>query len=791
MSIYPTDAQRSAISHPARSSPNPRLHHGSPPDPRRPLDACVESLPSGGLGPAGSAPASTSGSHVLAPANASESAAPAGGNSYNSTRKVIGSRVSGTKKVSCCKKSGTAYECQLGREEAASQFRSNQFGPSQGNERPPANAKFVHSGNLATRPSGLHGNAGQSATRRNNVINANHLLNFYYDPISRSEPRIPPRRQQKIKPYNKDLFLQANYKFVVLDRGGCEIKSMDPDKMLHWEEVICVRYSTPLLVQCPICLDTPLCPQITSCGHIYCFPCILRYMLMGEENHKGECWKKCPLCFTVISTKDLYTVLIENVKQFGVGDHAHFTLLIRPKVSVFPVLKKKQVESSTPCTTDGLCDLFSKFVLTSDVELSVREAKSDLYDWLHKADSGLVDDLEKLPYVCAALEQLEERMKAWMEQQTDSTIPLRDHVTPSVNSKTSLSSKNRNSHALNLTSNLGNAESYAYESGIGMVCYIPDHEKTGSSTGNAESYAFADSTLLPLAANSEQLENSNEVPLSHNQDESFQQEEMTSQRNSHSCSGGTERDSYTFYQATDGQHLILHPLNMKCLLHHYGSYDLLPPSISGEILELETVTQSEAMRRRYRYLSHFSLTTTFQLCEIDLRDLLPSSSLAPFLDEMKKREKQRHRLARKENDERARAEAASAQLNLISSAQRQLTHKDVVFSSDDFEALGANIAPSSSPPTGERKLFSDVTRLGFAAAHDSPSLRAEESADVSGDVAEASHVYAPRPMTTSSFATILSSACDVESSEQQTSAQGKKGKKPNRVLLSTASSRRY
>lgn len=30
-------------------------------------------------------------------------------------------------------------------------------------------------------------------------------------------------------------------------------------------------------------------------------------------------------------------------------------------------------------------------------------------------------------------------------------------------------------------------------------------------------------------------------------------------------------------------------------------------------MQLETITQSEAMRRRYRYLSHFSLTTTFQV----------------------------------------------------------------------------------------------------------------------------------------------------------------------------------
>lgn len=35
---------------------------------------------------------------------------------------------------------------------------------------------------------------------------------------------------------------------------------------------------------------------------------------------------------------------------------------------------------------------------------------------------------------------------------------------------------------------------------------------------------------------------------------------------------------------------------------------------------------------------------------------------------------------------------------------------------------------SSSPPAvGERKTFSNVTRLGFAAAHDSPALKNEDS----------------------------------------------------------------
>lgn len=261
-----------------------------------------------------------------------------------------------------------------------------------------------------------HGNT-PLAGRKSQMHNGNHLLNFHYDPISRptrGPPPPPPRRQQKKKPYNKDLFLQANYKFVVLDSGDYSPESLDPDKMLQWEDIVCLRYSTPFLVQCPICLEYPLCPQITSCGHIFCFPCILQYLMMGEEDHKGDYWKRCPLCFVMISAKDLYTIYIENVKQYQVGDIIEFRLLTRKKDS-FTLSDKNKETDVLLCGDNNLCDPFSKFSLTSDVDLSVRQAISDLDGWLAKADSGLVDDLEKLPYVCAAMQQLEQRKKYWNE----------------------------------------------------------------------------------------------------------------------------------------------------------------------------------------------------------------------------------------------------------------------------------------------------------------------------------------------------------------------------------------
>lgn len=274
--------------------------------------------------------------------------------------------------------------------------------------------------------------SGQSTGKKAQILNCNHLLNFHYDPIpvSRPQPRAPPpRRQQKRKPYNKDLFFQANYKFVVLDTGNYAAESIDPDKMLCWEDIICLKYSTPFPVQCPICLDDPLCPQITSCGHIFCFPCILQYFSMGEDDRKDECWKKCPLCFTMISSKDLYTIFIENVKQYRVGDEIEFVLLTRKKNSFSSSIKNN--ESIT--IEEEILDSFSKFTLTSDVELSVREAMSDLDSWIARADSGLVDDIEKLPYVCAAMEQLEQRKKYWNEHRTSNGDKAKYGSPPTAN----------------------------------------------------------------------------------------------------------------------------------------------------------------------------------------------------------------------------------------------------------------------------------------------------------------------------------------------------------------------
>ncbi|TYJ13839.1 hypothetical protein E1A91_A10G076700v1 [Gossypium mustelinum] len=632
-----------------------------------------------------------------------------------------------------------------------------------------------------------HGSAILSAGRRTQMMNGNHLLNFHYDPIARSRPQPrghPPRRQRKIKPYNKDLFLQANFKFVVLDTGNYMPESMDPDKMLLWEDIICVRYSTPFPVQCPICLEHPQCPQITSCGHIFCFPCILQYLLMGEEDQKRECFKRCPLCFVMVSQKDLYTIYIEDVRQHCLGDTIEFMLLTRQKDSFVPSRKNK-IEMSSMQSGEDIYDPFSKFTFTSDVDLSVRQAMSDLDGWLARADSGLVDDLEKLPYVCAAMEQLEQRKKYWNEHRAT------DSYKACINTVSKVESDRQTSSAFK-----GNGDTYSF-GGRQLPSGADEHNKR------------LHSLRADISNGGNGLDQSAVVVESLDAEGTFLYSSCEESKNLQECLGGSkdakdngskdakDNDSYSFYQAVDGQHIILHPLNVKCLLHHYGSYGSLPHRVSGRILELETITQSEAVRRRYRYLSHFSLTTTFQLCEIDLSGVLPPDALHPFMDEIKKREKQRKQLARKEQKEKIKAEVAAAvQFTPMISNFGHCSYNDSpTFSMDDFEALGSSTVISSSPPvTGERKLFSNVTRLGFAAAHDSPSLKIEEGNGMHNNegATDSTGAAGSRSSATPSFANVISRAKAAENLQTPKMNEiGKKGKKGGRVLLSTAGGRRY
>lgn len=688
--------------------------------------------------------------------------------------------------------------------------------------------------------------------KKNQSLRANYLLNFQYDPIVRPPPRShqpPSRRQRRAQPYNKELFLQANFRFLVSDLGDYVLNASDPDKMLQWEDVAAVNVTAPVPVQCPICLDTPpLCPQITSCGHIFCFPCILHYFMLGEQ--RGDPWKKCPLCFAMISVKEMRTVVISSVQQYRPGDFIKFNLLTRAKNSITPFEKSKGSLGALAYSEEGQFHLYSKFTLTSESERVTDIAVADLTAWASRAENHGGEDLDVVPYVYEAIDQLHQRKVAWTEHRTldflSSSPPVRQRIVAQPKSGVHKSAESSLAQSLsnidggepelvpvnvNLAKNavskrqpggnkgtdvaaqteaamakLKEEAGWVYENAFGddLESRVSEKEvepETEKLAPELDEYvAVEKESDVGSPSDWEDLDMEAKDPVVVDADK-MQKDVKRDQE---------ESDAYTFYQSADGQFLILHPLNMKALLQHYGDYESLPSSIEADIVELESVTQTEGTRKRYRYLSHLPLTAHFQLCEVDLSEMLPPEAFTPFSEEIRTRQQRRRRVIQQEKVEKAKEERLAA--SMAASQPRAPSPADFVAYmqslqmedpvSHDFELEETTTVVTTSPPSDSRSLFSNVAKMGYAAAYDAPQLAPVESVPSSpwgSSSRQSSNVTKAESSgqgpSSLSFADIIQAQAPSKSNLEEGSVSGaksgRKNKKGSMVLLSTAGGRRY
>ncbi|CAH1404915.1 unnamed protein product [Nezara viridula] len=116
---------------------------------------------------------------------------------------------------------------------------------------------------------------------------------------------------------------------------------------------------------------------------------------------------------------------------------------------------------------------------------------------------------------------------------------------------------------------------------------------------------------------------------------------------------------FYFYQASDGQQIYLHSINVRTLEACYGSLEQCPQEISGRIVEKETGSMTSQLRKRLRYLEHVPLTCQFEVIELDLRPpVVTHEALACFQDQIDDRRRRRQRQARKEKKWERRIEEA-------------------------------------------------------------------------------------------------------------------------------------
>lgn len=105
----------------------------------------------------------------------------------------------------------------------------------------------------------------------------------------------------------------------------------DPDALVPWlavEEVL-VHMTQP--THCPVCLYPPVAPQVTRCGHIYCYPCILHYLALSDKK-----WRACPICYEMVVRDDLKSAVCIVHPDYSVGSTISMVLMRRQRHSMQP-----------------------------------------------------------------------------------------------------------------------------------------------------------------------------------------------------------------------------------------------------------------------------------------------------------------------------------------------------------------------------------------------------------------------------------------------------------------------
>ncbi|KAI1081122.1 hypothetical protein F5B20DRAFT_588647 [Whalleya microplaca] len=146
----------------------------------------------------------------------------------------------------------------------------------------------------------------RNASSRRGQTSITHLLNYsaptrlYHDhPRTNRRPNWGPGSGHHA--VDKARFVHANYRFVVSPTGDYSGQAADADQHLDWSDVLQIIASAESQsTSCPICLSDPVAPRMARCGHIFCLPCLLRFMNSTNDDEpsprKEVRWKNCPIC---------------------------------------------------------------------------------------------------------------------------------------------------------------------------------------------------------------------------------------------------------------------------------------------------------------------------------------------------------------------------------------------------------------------------------------------------------------------------------------------------------------
>uniref|UniRef100_A0A182W7J2 E3 ubiquitin-protein ligase RNF10 n=1 Tax=Anopheles minimus TaxID=112268 RepID=A0A182W7J2_9DIPT len=453
-------------------------------------------------------------------------------------------------------------------------------------------------------PNSVRGELHSVFTPGSKKQSLNHLLNYHYAPRDRDQPvrftrtgNIRKLAHQSHGSYNKEQFLQANCQFVVRAEEDYEGLLSAPDQLVEWGKVEQIHVLSSEEPQCPICLYPPVAAKMTKCGHVYCWPCILHYLALSDKK-----WRKCPICYEAIHLPDLRSAVSKPFHAFGTGEYVTLQLMRREKGTMKvvevndDVLARPAGGVSIPHfdATAGN-SILTKLLLTDTVQMLriVDREQTEL-------ENQLVSDGAEAPeniFVQQALDILAER-RTNLQAAKAIVFPVpAEKILRGISVSSSVSDTVAEPHAEDTLDGTAGSE--------GSSDFMIDEESN---------FTVGDIDIIPTAQ----------------------------------CAG----EHYYFYQSLDGQPLFLHSINSRMLQAMYGSLDRSPHRITGRVVQKDSCSMDENLRRRLKYLEHLPVCTQFDVVELDFGPtadgLVSEEILGLFHDELTMRHRTRQKRARAE-----------------------------------------------------------------------------------------------------------------------------------------------
>ncbi|KAL9614093.1 MAG: hypothetical protein Q9167_001378 [Letrouitia subvulpina] len=510
-----------------------------------------------------------------------------------------------------------------------------------------------------------------STRNRKGQTSITHLMNFVLPPRPQNPQTRTPRNVRGNPSWglgsgyhatDKARYIHANYRFIVDPRGDYRAQTTNADVHLDWNSVLQILASAQSQsANCPICLTEPVASRMAKCGHIFCLPCLIRYMHSTDENspfpEKKARWKKCPICWDSVYMSEIRPVRW-FIGQEGQQPQEGEDIILR--------LVTRQHGSTLALPRDGADALDSAddipWYFAAEVMDYARIMKGS-ESYMEQQYDKEIEDLQRQEQedellfgeenvwaskAVNSITEAKERLKGLGDPPTAPVLPSeRGHrrVPPSFYNQSPQDPSYINvQHA----GKLGLASSYESSTSSELISCSNPTPDVGTSRGAVEiSYIEATSSIDGSGTSL-----ARETSSTPRDDKLHCSDGKAWSRTFPRPSAGSD---YFFYEAL--LHYYLSPLDIRILKTAFGQYSSFPSTILPRVERVSGghIVDDE-LRRRTKYLAHLPHGCEVAFLECDWTDIVGPEILNMFSTEIERRQKRNREKAVREEKARIRAE---------------------------------------------------------------------------------------------------------------------------------------